>query len=293
MNARFENLSLRDALAAVTSKLGLRFELQSEVVQLRPSAALSRIGRRASVQELHTLDVLSTRPLAATSTKLSVTDLLAAVDAALQALDAELDKAGQKPAGLVLEFRPGDSIKADQEIYLPRNVTVAQALDELAQQTKAAWYPWGDTLVVQPKKQIVRNMLERTIHVRYDGVDVATVLTDLADKAGVPFMVEPGALQRVPTDYRSVKLIVDAPARQALESLAGVTGLGYVATDDGVYLWNNSPVQAQPQGRIVATLDIGNGMQALITEDMLSDEAKAALDAKTKAAVEKLKTSAK
>jgi hypothetical protein len=297
VNAKIENLTLRDALQAITGKLGLRFELQAEVVQLKPIAALQRIGRRATVQELKTIDLVYSAialPSGSSkeSTRVTVDNLAQAVDDNLNDYDSHQVNRKATPANIVLEFRPSDPAQTKLEVRLPRGTdTVGEVLDQLAAQTPLAWYPWGDTIVIQPKKAIVRNVLERTIHVRYDGVDVATVLTDLSEKSGVPFMIEPGALQRVPADFRSVKLFVDAPARQALESLAGVTGLGYVATDDGVYIWNNSPqpADAKPQGRVVATVDMGNGMQALITEDMLSPEQRAAIDKKAREAIEKIK----
>lgn len=298
VNAKIENLTLRDALQAITGKLGLRFELQAEVVQLKPIAALHRIGRRATVQELKTIDALYSAvgiPEAKSSTAYNEFALVLAreIDAALLAHDKSLAARGVAASDLVVEFRPADDAQANHLVYVPRGTQTAGALvDQIAAQSPLAWYPWGDTIVIQPKKAIVRNVLERTIHVRYDGVDVATVLTDLSEKSGVPFTIEPGALQRVPPEFRNVKLFVDAPARQALESLAGVTGLGYVATDEGIYIWNNSPQPAadvKPQGRVVATVDMGNGMQALITEDMLSPEQRAAIDRKAREAIEKIK----
>jgi hypothetical protein len=299
VNAKIENLTLRDAMQAITAKLGLRFELQAEVVQLRPIAALQRIGRRATVQELRTIDLVYSAidlpdDITKGANRTTVDGVVQEVDSRLAAYDGTQTARKATPANLVLEFRPGEPAQAQREVRIPRDTRlVGEVLDQLAAQTPLAWYPWGDTIVVLPKKAIVRNMLERTIHVRYDGIDVASVLTDLSDKSGVPFLIEPGALQRVPADYRSVKLFVDAPARQALESLAGVTGLGYVATDDGVYIWNNSPQpagEATQQGRVVATVDMGNGMQALITEDMLTPEQRATIEKRAREAIEKLET---
>ena len=115
--------------------------------------------------------------------------------------------------------------------------------------------------------QEIRNQLAKTITVRFAGVDIAQVLSELSERSGVRFEIEPGALQRVPADVRNVQLILDnSSITQALETIAGFTGLGYVVTPRGVYIWNQS--YATPGGvrdRVVGTMTLpDSGMQVFI-----------------------------
>jgi hypothetical protein len=76
---------------------------------------------------------------------------------------------------------------------------------------------------------------------RFAGVDVGQVLSELSHRAGVSFEIEPGAIQRVPADVRNVHLMLDnSTVQQAMETIAGFTDLSYVVTPRGVYIWNRS-----------------------------------------------------
>src|SRR3954471_6816769 len=59
ITAKIENHTLREALSAITLKLGLEYALTDEAVELRPMPALRRLGRRSTVQELAALDLLN------------------------------------------------------------------------------------------------------------------------------------------------------------------------------------------------------------------------------------------
>src|SRR5687768_4466831 len=63
IKAKIEGQTLREALDAITRKLGLRFALREHVVQLQPMPALARLGRRSTVQELQALDLLASTPM--------------------------------------------------------------------------------------------------------------------------------------------------------------------------------------------------------------------------------------
>src|SRR5262245_31182687 len=49
IKARIEGQTLREALEAITRKLGLTFVLKEHVIQLQPMPALMRLGRRSTV----------------------------------------------------------------------------------------------------------------------------------------------------------------------------------------------------------------------------------------------------
>jgi hypothetical protein len=108
-------------------------------------------------------------------------------------------------------------------------------------------------------------------------VDVAQVLTELSQQAGVRFEIEPGSLQRVPAEVRNIQLMLDnSSIVQALDSVAGFTGLGYVITPRGVYIWNQS--YGEPAGRrdkIVGTMTLPeSGVQLFIFESQVPPDMK-------------------
>src|SRR5688572_4350172 len=63
VKANIQNQTLRQALAAITRKLGLTFTLGKEQVILQPMPALRRLGQRSTVQELQALDLLAVTPM--------------------------------------------------------------------------------------------------------------------------------------------------------------------------------------------------------------------------------------
>ncbi len=230
ITARIENRTLRDGLTAITQKLGLELALTDEAVELRPMPALRRLGRRSTVQELAALDLLRSTPMNPSSDRLTVAELLSAVDSKLESAKAPF----------VVENRAPDQTQS-QKIAVAKNATMAEALETMSQQTNATWYPWGKSIVVLPKREQVRGQLSKTLTARYNGVDVGQVLLELFQRAGVDFTVEPGAYEHVPASYRNIKLMLDdATIQQALETVGGYTGLGFEVTDQGVHVWNQT-----------------------------------------------------
>jgi hypothetical protein len=114
------------------------------------------------------------------------------------------------------------------------------------------------------------------------------VLLELASRTGVTFEFEPGAVQCVPERFRTVTLFVDSTARQALESLAGLTGLAYDITDTGVRL--RTADDPRTRARPVASVAIGEGTQVLVYEDELSDQARAKLRERSERAVRQIES---
>lgn len=228
ITAKIENRTLRDALTAITRKLGLEYALKDEAVELRPMPALRRLGRRSTVQELDALALLTARPVNLGNDRPTVRELLAAVDGRL---DAE-------KSPFVVENRATDAAQ-DQRIAVPRNASMAEALEEMTRQSPATWYPWGKSVVILPKREQIRTQLGKTLSARYKSVDVGQVVMELFQRAGVDFTVEPGSYQRVPSGYRNVTLLLDnATIQQALETIGGYTGLGFEVSDNGVRVWN-------------------------------------------------------
>jgi hypothetical protein len=228
-HAVFHHQTLRQALDAICQKLGLEFDLQEQSVELRPIPALSRLGRRSTVEELAALDYLS-------RTEFQTDQLTWPADKLLAAIDSQLAK-----SPYAIENRAFDP-QDQTPVNISRHTSLADALEEISIQTHATWYPWGHTLVVLKKSDQIRNQLARRITLRAGGQDISDVLLQLSQRSGLTFQFQPGAIQKIPPQFRTIRLALDnATIEQALQSLSGFTGLGYVVTDQGIYIWYAAP----------------------------------------------------
>jgi len=284
VSARIENQTLRQALTAITSRLGLIFELGPEAVRIEPMPALARLGRRSTVQELEVLDLLSRTDLGLSSDRVSMQQIVDTVDQKLLELKSPF----------AVEFRPGDLLKPAEMVTVPRGSTMAEALESLDKDTDATWYPWGKSILVLPKETQVRNQLLKTINTRFEGEDIMQVLQELSQLSGVHFEIEPGAIQRVPPEFRTVRLVLDnATVRQALESLAGFTGLGYTIKGGEVYLWNQSPDPGTtPAGKAdpaIGTIQLQDGIQIFLREHECPPDIRQYVEAMKKQAFDHLR----
>jgi hypothetical protein len=259
--AKIEGKTLREALDAIARKLGLIVVLKDDIVELRPMPALARLGRRSTVQELAALDLLASNAASLSTDRPTVRQLLEAVDQKLVDLKSPFS----------IENRASDVARPEQQINVPRNATLMDALESLTKETRATWYPWGKSIVVVPKEDQIRSQLTKTITIRYNGVDVGQVLAELSQSSGVEFTIEPGAIQRIPPEFRTIRLVLDnATIKQALENLAGFTGLGYVVNESGVYIWNQASTPGgTPRDPIVGMLPMDNGMTLLVPQSQV------------------------
>jgi hypothetical protein len=286
ISAQIDNQTLRAALEAMTRKLGLTFVLKDNFVELRPMPALARLGRRANLPELKALDKLASTPLNLTSDQIKVSQLIEAIDQKLLEMKSDF----------AIENRLGERVSGDRVISVPRNATMMEALEALAAQTAGTWYPWEKSIVILPKEEQIRNLLNKTVSVRYEGVDVTQVLSDLSQRSGVDFVYEPGAIQRVPTQYRTIPklVLIDVPIKQALESLAAFTGLGYVANEGGVYIWNATYGYGAGGGGgsgdpVVCTMQLDNGLTLMMRASSVPDDVKQYIQLKQKREFDKLR----
>jgi hypothetical protein len=224
IKANIKNRTLRQGLSAITQKLALEFSLGDESVQLRPMPALKRLGRRATVDELAVLDLMTANAINLPGDHPSFNQIVAAVNDRLAALKSPF----------AVDNRVADTVN-DQKIAVAKNASIAEALEDAVQQADTAWYPWGKTIVIIGKEEQVRNQLTRTLSARYNNVDVGQVLLELFQRAGVDFTVEPGAYEKVPAKFRGISLMLDnASVQQGMESIAGYTGLSFDISEKGV-----------------------------------------------------------
>ena len=280
INAKIANQTLRKALEAITRKLGLTLELRDEAIQIKPLPALRRLGRRATVEELGVLDLLSRTELKLDSDRPTVKQILAAVDSRLEELKSPF----------AVENRAQADTIVDAPVAIARSATMLTALEAIPQATDATWYPWGDTLIVRPKADHVREQLAKTITRSWNGVDVSQVLAELANVSGVNFVIEPGAVQRIAGDSRNIRLVLEnAPIQQALESIAGFTGLAWSVNDKGVYIWNAGNASGQTREPSIGLLTLDNGLQVVLRESQVPADLREYVKYKTSQHFEKMR----
>jgi hypothetical protein len=285
VTAKIQGRTLRAALEVISRKLGLMVVLKDEAVELRPMPALARLGRRSTVQELAALDLLASNPASLNTDRPTVRQLLEAVDQKLVDLKSPY----------AIENRASDVARPDQQVFVPRNATLMDALESIAKETRGTWYPWGKSVVVVSKEDQFRNLLSKTINLRYNGVEVGQVLAELSQRSGVEFSIEPGAIQHIPADSRNIRLILDnATIRQALETVAGFTGLGYVVNENGVYIWNQMTSPAGgARDPIIGIIPMDNGMQLLVPQSQVPPDMQEYLRNKTQRELEKIRSKMK
>jgi hypothetical protein len=271
--------TLRAALTAIVQTLGLTYRVAGEELLIEPQPALTRLGMRATVQDLNLLSALAGNTLGGQGGNTTVTELLTRIDARLQELKLPL----------AIENRAGESL-GGATVGVPRDVTLMAALEAVVAQSRATWYPWQNSVLVVPKEDHVRMLLDKPITMRFNGVDVSQVLTELSRRSGVPITIEPGAVQRVPAESRTIKLVLEnVSVRQALESISGFTGLGYVSNENGVYVWNTAAAAvARPRDRTVTIVTI-DGAQILLPESEIPPDVRQFLQSRRERAIRELR----
>ena len=259
INAKIANQTLRKALEAITRKLGLTIELRDEAIEIKPLPALRRLGRRATIEELGVLDLLSRTELKLDTDRPTVKQLVAAIDSRLD----------ETKSNFAIENRAPDAL-LDTPVPVSKNATLLDGLEAIARSTDATWHPWGDDLIVRPKVDHVRDLLTKTITRSWNGVDVAQVLAELANLSGTTFTIEPGAVQRIAGDSRNIRLVLEnAPIQQALESIAGFTGLAWSVNEKGVYVWNAGNASTQSREPSIGWITLDNGVNVILRESQV------------------------
>ncbi|HEY0009683.1 MAG TPA: hypothetical protein VGB55_13225 [Tepidisphaeraceae bacterium] len=285
LTAKISNQTLRNSLTAITGKLGLYYTIGDEAVELQPMAALVRIGRRSTVEELNAIDTLSSTPFKAP-------EAVSNIHEAVRGINAQLAEA---KVGLAVEDRvsetSGGFVRASPSMKAFKGQSLLEVLEEIHRQTGGTWYPWGRSVVIVPKEDHVRMLLDRPITLRFAGVDVSQVLSELSRRSGVPFTVEPGAVQRILPESRTIKLVLEnVSTRQALESISGFTGLGYLASENGVYIWNPaaSPT-ARRADRVMAIIKLEDGTELLLPESEVPADLKQFIEKRKQRAIEQMR----
>ena len=216
-DARMQKIPLREGLSLLTVPLGLRFQVRTRGIEVLPTPALARIGRRANWDELDTL-------------------------AWLHALEFSKDPSGIDRLGERLQFQLGEIDDgwpplANAIVRVgagPGDQVLTLACDSL----RWTWYPSNKQIVVLPKADQVRRQLNRKVSIRESHRKLIDVLQSVARQAGVAVRTEPGVIASLPVQTRNNfnLLLENKTAGYAFEVVGAATGLGYRVDSDGVVL---------------------------------------------------------
>jgi hypothetical protein len=121
--------------------------------------------------------------------------------------------------------------------------TAAEVLEQACAEQGWTWYPDGKKIVVLPQTRQVERQLDKRVSLRYTQLNLVEALTDLANRADVLIRFDPGVLATLPpqTTERFSLSIENATVRQALEVIAGETGLSYVIEPQGLRIARPGP----------------------------------------------------
>lgn len=262
MTARMKNIPLRDGIDRLLKPLAMRHRFVNGRITVEPSESLRRIGRRATWDELDLLAWLAGEPWDPADA-----DLFGKLRAALRFEWGE-ESVGEKPPIDVLHevlsgAQPG---------------TIEEALTEACAALKWTWAPRGRRIVIGPAHPQAKTH-ERPVRVtlRAEKRALADVLTELARQSGKTFHFEPGAIGSLPRNVREEfsVIFVDVPLEQALEIIAGASGLEFSMAGDRVVF--SSPRAATRTDRPAAILQIPGRGEIPIYDDDLPPETRKAL----------------
>jgi len=227
VSARMEHISLRQGLTELTAPLGLRFEVRPRGIEVLPTPALARLGRRASWQELDTLAELHRADFTADG-------------AALERLEGRVQFRVEEAGGWALLREAIARVGAG-----PGDEVLASACASLGW----TWYPAGDYVVVISRAAQLERQLEAPVSIRESHRKLIDVLARIADQAGVDVRYEPGAITALPpaTQDNFSLHFKNISAAEAFEYISGVTGLGYRVDPDAVVFYH--PDRPRPQAR--------------------------------------------
>ena len=227
MTARMHGVRLREGIDKLLRPLGMRYRVAGDHVDVVPSDALMRIGRRATWSELQTLEWLAT--LEWTNADDDVRKLRERLHFHVESDEPE--------RALLAAIRRAGAGSADD------------VLTNGCQSLQWTWYPWGKQIAIVAQVEQVHRDIQRTVTIRAEHRPLAEVLADLTKQSGVKIRFEPGALRSLPEETRRdfSLLLVGASVEQALNVIVGATGLNYRLDTDGVLMSGGTTGPREPK----------------------------------------------
>ena len=220
------NATIREALDQVIGALGLEYiERDGEVVVVA-SRPLERMNRRATWEDLTLLRRCNETPYSPEAFKQFQLQyrITSKVDAPAL-LAGQLGRAGRG--------------------------SVAQMLEVAAGSLGWTWFPDRDHLVIMTNQAQIAHRLARRITCRYLNQPLTHIVTDLARRADVPLMLEPGMMTQLPPSVaQSSNLVLQhSSIRQAFEVLCAETGMKYQMRRDGLFVGLADKTATAPAGQ--------------------------------------------
>lgn len=213
-------MSVRDGLTAIFSRLGMRFVVREDRVEIVPKDALRNLGRTPTWTELDTLVTL-----AATQPGID--------SAALARLEPNVQFHVDTPNAWGLLSEAVRRVGAG-----PGDEVMTFACADLGW----TWTMSGERIVVSSIEEEIRRRLRQPISLRVSGRPLLEVLQMLAERVHVDIYAEPGVLASLPphVQYGFSLTVYDKSGEEILEAIAAYTGLGYLIEPDGVLLYDPS-----------------------------------------------------
>ena len=231
------DMSVRDGLAAIFSRLGMTFVIRDDHVEIVPKEPLRNLGRTPTWKELDTLASLS-----ASQPGLDAA-ALARLEEKIQ-FKVDLPDAWRLLSDSVRRVGagPGDEV-----------MTVACA------GFGWTWTLSGERIVVTSFDEEIRRRLQQPVSLRVSGRPLLDVLQMLADRVHVDIYTEPGVFASLPdhVQYGFSLTVYDKPGEEILEAIAAYTGLGYLVEPDGVLFYDlsNGSARDSEEGSAAALAD--------------------------------------
>ncbi len=254
MTARMKDNPLRDGIDQLLKPLGMCYRVAGDGLHVEPSAPLRRIGRRATWNELKTLQ------------RLAVEQWSPNAKSALPAV-FKFSVGSPDPQARLLEAMSEAGAGS-----------VAKTLDDACRMLGWAWYPSGDGIVISSLAEQMGRDMRSPVTLTAKHRPLSEILADLATQSGVAFRFESnaiGSLSRQAQHDCSVRF-ENLPLEQALEILRAETGLTFRIDGDAVVFDN--PHRAKRDDPVAAILVIPGRGEIPIHERDLTPEVKALLD---------------
>jgi hypothetical protein len=247
---------LADSLTEMLNAFFMRYAVDEQEITIYPREELDHILGTPTTKQLELLRVLYTAPIAVyvrddvqqtINTALGQKVLISPIGVLAELNNLLRQLAGIEPIYAPDPRRPGPQtsiVKAREpepnepeptEFVLPTPVTVVQLLNQVGiarESSETRWYISGMDLPGQmPEVRVVSSTLftelklGQTIDVSYKEESLDRIYRDLANRAGLTLVAQPGGASlaecKVSASMQNVKI------RQALNSIADMVGAGY------------------------------------------------------------------
>lgn len=206
-----QDATLRTILPQILEPLGLAYSVQDSGILVTASEPLKRINRRATWEDLKTLQRANTTAWSP------------------EAME-----------GFIVRYRITSKVDAPallaEQMAKSAGGSVATVLEDAAASLGWVWFPNDDQIVIRTMQAQTANYMARRVTVQYNNEPLADILLDLANRADTPINFEPGMMLKLPPETaRHTSLALrNNSIRQGFELLSAHTGIRYSIQRGGI-----------------------------------------------------------